>query len=570
MKVSLLAVLLLSIVAATYGQGECGSNPCENGSVCRDGEGTYICECQMGYDGQNCDRFTGANCGYNIFESTGVIESPNYPANYNNRADCLYLVRIKGARVITFTIEDFATEIFKDAVEYGVGPVADFNQALATFEGNLTANNQVPPPFSVQGEQAWFIFSTDRNIPRKGFRITFSSDGDDCTPNPCLNGATCVDQVNDYQCICAPGFTGDNCETDIDECASAPCRNGGACVDQVNGYTCNCIPGFNGVNCENNINECASIPCLNGGICVDGINQFACTCLPGYTGILCETDINECASSPCQNGGSCTDAVNRYTCDCRAGFTGSNCETNINECASSPCLNGGSCLDGVDGYVCQCLPNYTGTHCEISLDACASLPCQNGGVCTNVGGDYVCECLPGYTGINCEIDINECASLPCQNGGECINGIAMYICQCRQGYAGVNCEEVGFCDLEGVWFNECNDQITIIKTSTGMMLGDHMTFTERELGVAAPTVMVGYPSNNYDFPSFGITVVRDNGRTTTSWTGQCHLCDGQEVLYTTWIESSMVSTCEEIKRANKVGQDKWTRYEQSFAPQPDA
>lgn len=64
---------------------------------------------------------------------------------------------------------------FTDAVEYGVGPVADFNQAVATFEGNLTANNMVPPPFSVQGEQAWFIFSTDRNIPRKGFRITFSS-----------------------------------------------------------------------------------------------------------------------------------------------------------------------------------------------------------------------------------------------------------------------------------------------------------------------------------------------------------------------------------------------------------
>nr|XP_054771358.1 fibropellin-3 isoform X2 [Lytechinus pictus] len=531
MRSSLLAVLILSTVAATYGQGECDSNPCENGSACRDGEGTYICECPMGYDGQNCGRFTGANCGYNIFESTGVIESPNYPANYNNRADCLYLVRIKGARIITFTIEDFMTEVFKDVVEYGVGPVADFNQALGSFEGNLSSTNQVPAPFSVANEQAWFLFSTDRNIPQKGFRITFTSDGDDCSPNPCLNGATCVDQVNDYECICPPGFTGDNCETDIDECASTPCLNGGDCVDQVNGYICNCVPGFNGVNCENKIDECAS--------------------------------------SPCQNGGSCNDFVNRYTCDCLSGFTGTNCETNINECASGPCLNGGSCVDGVNGYVCQCLPNFTGTHCEISLDACISMPCQNGATCRNAGGEYVCECLPGYTGINCEININECASLPCQNGAQCIDGIDMYTCQCRQGYTGVNCEEVGFCDLEGIWYNECNDQITIVKTSTGMMLGDHVTYSERVIGIAAPTVVVGYASNNYDFPSFGFTVVRDNGQTTTSWTGQCHLCDGQEVLYTTWIESSMVNTCEDIKRANKVGQDKWTRYEQSFAPQPE-
>lgn len=227
-------------------------------------------------------------------------------------------------------------------------------------------------------------------------------------------------------------------------------------------------------------------------------------------------------------------------------------------------------MDGVNGFVCQCPPNYSGTYCEISLDACRSMPCQNGATCVNVGADYVCECVPGYAGQNCEIDINECASLPCQNGGLCIDGIAGYTCQCRLGYIGVNCEEVGFCDLEGMWYNECNDQVTITKTSTGMMLGDYMTYNERALGYAAPTVVVGYASNNYDFPSFGFTVVRDNGQSTTSWTGQCHLCDGEEVLYTTWINTNMVSTCQDIKKSNMVGQDKWTRYEQSIAPQPDA
>ncbi len=38
-------------------------------------------------------------------------------------------------------------------------------------------------------------------------------DIDNCTPDPCQNGATCQDQVNGYTCQCAPGYTGTNCST---------------------------------------------------------------------------------------------------------------------------------------------------------------------------------------------------------------------------------------------------------------------------------------------------------------------------------------------------------------------
>ena len=37
------------------------------------------------------------------------------------------------------------------------------------------------------------------------------SDIDECKSNPCKNGATCIDQVNAYKCICSPGYTGVNC-----------------------------------------------------------------------------------------------------------------------------------------------------------------------------------------------------------------------------------------------------------------------------------------------------------------------------------------------------------------------
>ncbi|XP_781372.4 uncharacterized protein LOC575916 [Strongylocentrotus purpuratus] len=542
---------------------ECLSGPCQNGGTCFDRVNSYMCQCVPG--------FTGSNCQIDINECLSFpCQNGAACSDLINAYSCACLPGYTGPRCDTDI-----NECNSSPCQNG-GTCSDFVnqyqcQCILGFTGtNCETNiNECASIPCRNGGTCTDLINMFTCACQPGFTGTYCEiDINECSSNPCSQG-NCIDRVNAYECVCFAGYTGVNCDININECASSPCLNGAQCVDEVNMFRCVCVPGFTGVLCETNINECLSGPCQNGGTCNDQVNQYTCACQSGFTGTWCEININECLSGPCLNSGTCLDGINRYTCQCAPGFTGLFCQININECASDPCLNSGNCVDGVNMYVCLCTSEWTGNRCEISLNACRSSPCQYGGTCVNTGTNYICECNPGYAGINCEIDINECSSLPCLNGGQCIDGIAMFTCQCQQGFSGMFCQDVGYCDLEGVWYNELNDRITLTGTTTGMLLGDYKDSVELLTGYTAATVVVGYANRNCDFPSFGFVVTRDNGLSTTSWSGQCHLCDGEEVLYTTWTNTQRVTTCVEVKRATLIGQDKWTRYQQSTAPRED-
>ena len=57
---------------------------------------------------------------------------------------------------------------------------------------------------------------------------------------------------------CAAGFKGDNCAEDVDECSTDPCLNGATCVqDHAPHRTC---PAGLGETCADDIDECLSNP----------------------------------------------------------------------------------------------------------------------------------------------------------------------------------------------------------------------------------------------------------------------------------------------------------------------
>ncbi|XP_068206241.1 LOW QUALITY PROTEIN: cubilin-like, partial [Palaemon carinicauda] len=140
-----------------------------------------------------------------------------------------------------------------------------------------------------------------------------------CLNNPCHPLARCSynPQMSStyYQCICPPGYQGsgmgfNGCVPSgtgggasgggqvqpVNMCLNQPCRNGGTCTQYPGSYTYNCLcpPGYAGQNCEIDVDECASQPCLNGGSCTQGLNSFTCSCTAAYTGDRCQTENEQC------------------------------------------------------------------------------------------------------------------------------------------------------------------------------------------------------------------------------------------------------------------------------------
>ncbi|XP_025835939.1 cubilin-like, partial [Agrilus planipennis] len=81
--------------------------------------------------------------------------------------------------------------------------------------------------------------------------------GDPCSSSPCLYG-TCVSRdENTYECHCTSQFEGRNCDKRKNPCSPNPCLNGASCIQVFNiSFVCNCTASFTGPLCNQEKQAC--------------------------------------------------------------------------------------------------------------------------------------------------------------------------------------------------------------------------------------------------------------------------------------------------------------------------
>ncbi|XP_071165100.1 uncharacterized protein [Mytilus edulis] len=79
--------------------------------------------------------------------------------------------------------------------------------------------------------------------------------GSHCLSYPCLNGGSCIQNPEGYECLCPNKVFGSRCELGVDGCPGYPCYNGGSCFADESGQRCECPQDFPGLHCEGKIKD---------------------------------------------------------------------------------------------------------------------------------------------------------------------------------------------------------------------------------------------------------------------------------------------------------------------------
>ena len=297
----------------------------------------------------------------------------------------------------------------------------------------------------------------------------------DCTANPCLNGGVCSVTMTrrpvgqNYQCMCAAGFMGINCESSMmspgimpppphhhpvdplpDFCASGPCMNGGACSTMPRGYQCMCAGGFIGENCESMMDDGFGRP-------MHPVDPLPPTPAPAGT-----------------HGGAAGNAV---PSDCTSWNDGCNtCGVSngrVTMCTDMACFRQGTpfCTLFADGTACRD-SDCSAAHAagakatDAPTGACSTDADCGTGFCRPTSFDYSGpkECTAfSPAGISCGGMMPPQFQTRCAPGLECVNTMAMMMD--APGTCGPACpttsmgrDQWGSCIDAGcqTWFDGCN------------------------------------------------------------------------------------------------------------------
>ncbi|XP_035673492.1 fibropellin-1-like [Branchiostoma floridae] len=298
---------------------ECASNPCQNGATCTDGLNGYICTCAPSWIGDHCEN---ERPEVNLLHDNKCYRLSSDTANH---ADAQTSCSAIGGRLAI--IKDAGVQAFlANEIRQGAG----VSHWIGLKSSNVTFQHIDLSPLA--GYTNW-----KPDEPAE-LCVLMEKDGDyKWTAEFC-------DSVHNYVC-----------ESAESPCRLNVCQNGGNCTAcfEEDFVHCDCPPGFEGERCEIDTDECDSSPCQFGGTCKDGIDSFICSCLPGYTGDVCQTDIDLCNPNPCPFGWACVDTGPSLHCDAFGRDSPHVRAAVPYSCTKASCPDGMTCMEaGPGSYSC--------------------------------------------------------------------------------------------------------------------------------------------------------------------------------------------------------------------------
>ncbi|XP_071123964.1 fibropellin-3-like [Mytilus edulis] len=152
---------------------ECASLPCKNGGTCADMVNGYICTCNLGY--------TGLQCEENIDECASTpCQNGGTCADLINRYTCTCDSGYKG-----ILCDENIDECASSPCQHGGICTDGINGYMCTCVQGYSGSN------------------CEENY-------------DECSSNPCQHDGTCTDLINGYTCNCYIAYKGNNCEESND------------------------------------------------------------------------------------------------------------------------------------------------------------------------------------------------------------------------------------------------------------------------------------------------------------------------------------------------------------------
>ena len=265
---------------------ECSSNPCLNNGSCVDAVNSYSCSCTPRFTGPRCESVADF-CMANPCRNSGTCINDFV----NGLHKCICPPYATGRNCEIYLGPCYVNPCLNNGNCTEISPTT--YRCSCTFGYNGTRCEGITCPCLNNGRCASFSGIVECICANDYGGTLCESYYGDCRNNAtrkCISDSFCKQTTNGYVCQCPGHLSGDRQCKKITSCSPSPCLNNATCVN--NGFTsleCRCPRGITGQFCQFDINECASSPCLNGGQCREtGFGSFTCYCSARYFGDRCQ------------------------------------------------------------------------------------------------------------------------------------------------------------------------------------------------------------------------------------------------------------------------------------------